>query len=221
MVRAALLAALGAGVVAGLVLFGLQCVATLPLIAEAEVYEATTRGAASAGATEGATEGATRRDLVTAGADVLASFGFALLLVAAFAWRGVGGWRSGLAWGLAGYASVSLAPALGLPPALPGGAETALGERQAWWLLTAGATAAGLWLVAFAPPAAKALGLVLLVVPHVLGAPEAGAAGVPDELRVRLIAAVLLTSLVHWLVLGGLAAWLFARLGAPNDTSPG
>lgn len=212
MVRRALLAALGAGVIAGLVLFALQLLTTLPLIAEAELHEAAVAG-------HGSPPRPLVSDLVTAAADVLASVGYALLLLGVLAWRGpAGGWRGGLLWGLAGFASFSLAPALGLSPALPGSAEAALEARQLWWALAAAATAVGLWLAVFLRRhAGKALGIALIAVPHLIGAPSAeGTDAVPEEVRHAFIAAVLLTSLAHWLVLGGLAAWLFARTGGPR-----
>ena len=56
------------------------------------------------------------------------------------------------------FAAFGLAPALGLPPELPGAFAASLRERQLWWLLAASGAAAGLLLLAFKRGAAfKAL----------------------------------------------------------------
>ena len=56
----------------------------------------------------------------TVAANIVTAVGFALLLVAASEFAGgIAGWRSGLLWGLAGFAVFTLAPGLGLPPELP------------------------------------------------------------------------------------------------------
>jgi predicted cobalt transporter CbtA len=58
-------------------------------------------------------------------ADLLTGIGFALLLAAGLALQGgTVTWRTGPFWGLAGFATFTLAPGLGLPPELPG-TETA------------------------------------------------------------------------------------------------
>ena len=126
-------------------------------------------------------------------ADLLAGIGFALLLAGAVALARLRGYaidaRSGLLWGAAGFAVFALAPAIGLPPELPGMSAAELAARQQWWLLTAAATAAGLGLVIFARPAPlRVLGAVLLVLPHLIGAPAAphGANGSAGRARRRI-----------------------------------
>ena len=52
--------------------------------------------------------------------------------------------RMGLAFGVAGFIAVALAPALGLPPEIPGSGAAELDARQMWWFFTVGATAIGL-----------------------------------------------------------------------------
>ena len=67
--------------------------------------------------------------------------GFALLLVSAYAFSGASvDWRRGLYWGLAAFATFTLAPGLGLPPEVPGTSAAPLLDRQIWWVATAVAT---------------------------------------------------------------------------------
>ena len=89
--------------------------------------------------------------------------------------------------------------------------------RQIWWLGTVSASAAGLTLLVFARHAAfKALGAGLLILPHVIGAPhpEAGAGLVPAELAAAFVSATLVTNLLFWLTVGGVAGFAYRRLAA-------
>jgi len=101
-----------------------------------------------------------------------------------------------------------------LPPELPGMAAADLVDRQVWWVATALASAAGLACLAFARPVwAKALGLVVLVIPHVVGAPRPADVGaVPAELAAEFVVASLLAAAMFWLVLGGVSGWLHRRM---------
>ena len=104
------------------------------LILEAETYEVTVavtgdgreHGASAANSSEHPREAwspadGIERTLFTALANVISGIGFALLLVAIFAFRGaLMDFQSGINWGLAGFAAFTLAPALGLPPEHPG-----------------------------------------------------------------------------------------------------
>lgn len=147
----------------------------------------------------------------------LAYAGFGLLLAAAMAaaeacGHGPASLRAGLAWGAAGWVAVQLAPALGVPPGLPGMGAADLVARQAWWWGTAAATALGLAVLAFGrgwPIVAG--GLALVAAPHVLGAPEPAAlAGpAPPELAALFAARALGVGLVAWLALG----WAVVALG--------
>ena len=76
-------------------------------------------------------------------------------------------------WGIAAYSSVFVAPALGLLPEIPGMEAAHLEGRQTWWLFTVFSTATGLWFIAFKPVAFKAIGGILLFMPHLTGAPQA------------------------------------------------
>lgn len=47
---------------------------------------------------------------------------------------------------LSGFAAFALSPSLGLPPELPGMLAADLSDRQMWWVMSAAATVAGLFL---------------------------------------------------------------------------
>jgi cobalt transporter subunit CbtA len=219
------LAAILAGAVGGVLMTAMQQVAVFPMIFEAETYEVAGDEAAAGGAVAEETEAwgpadGLERTVYSGLANVITAVGFALLLVVGFALRGGVDWRRGALWGLAGFAAVNLAPALGLPPELPGAAAAELGGRQAWWLSTVVLTAGGLALIAFAGRLSlKAAGAVLLVVPHLLGAPQPEAHGglAPAELEQAFIYASLVTNAVYWLVLGALAGYFFDRFGRERE----
>lgn len=217
-----LMAALLGGLIGGLVLTAIQSVKVVPLILEAETYE----GAAHEQGAEGdghahdhgssAPLGGMERFSFTLATNILSGVGFALLLTAAFALRGRVDWRQGILWGLAGYAIFSLAPALGLPPELPGMASAELVAKQIWWIVAVAGTAAGLALAIFiAHPVMRIAGAVLIAAPHIIGAPrhEAAAHGaVPAELAAAFVSATLVANLLFWLVMGGASAYAFDRL---------
>jgi len=119
-------------------------------------------------------------------ANISMAIGFALFLAAAICVSGRQvGWRSGLLWGAAGYLVFFVAPSLGLPPEVPGTQAAPLHDRQLWWLLAAGSTALGLGIFVYARHRLlKLLGLVLLLVPHLVGAPqpEVHASAAPESL---------------------------------------
>ncbi len=232
MFRRILLTAAFAGSIAGLVVSLAQRAEVIPLIQLAETYEeaASQQAAASphAGAhvpagVYGANEPAPaewepadglERTLYTVVANMVSGVGFALVLVAGFAFAGGHpDWRRGLVWGLGGFAAFALAPALGLPPAPPGAAEADLVLRQLWWSGTVAGTVLGLSLAVFARRLPhKLAGLLLLALPHLVGAPASeGTSAVPPSLAFDFALASLATALVFWLVLGGLAAHFFGR----------
>jgi cobalt transporter subunit CbtA len=225
MLRRILFTALIAGTVAGLFAAGIQHLKLIPLIAAAEVYEAATPHAdhqkdahQHGAAPEWEPAPGIERAGYTVVADILAGIGFALVLIGAVALARLGGYaidaRRGLIWGAAGFVVFALAPAIGLPPELPGMEAASLAARQQWWLLTAAATAGGLGLIIFARPAAlRVVGIVLVVVPHLIGAPAApqASSGVPAELAAEFATASLAIAAAFWLLLGSVSGWLYRR----------
>ena len=80
--------------------------------------------------------------------------------------------RRGLLWGIGGFVAASLLPSLGLPPELPGTPAAEILGRQAWWIATALASAGGIGLLVFSRQWwLMGLGLVLVIAPHIIGAP--------------------------------------------------
>jgi cobalt transporter subunit CbtA len=201
-----LLPALIAGLVAGMVAAILQQLFLVPLIFQAELLEAAGHVHPAAPSVE--------RTLYCVLFTCLGACGFALLLTGCYALRRAVNWRTGLLWGLAGFASFSLAPALGLPPELPGAHAADLLARQAWWIATAAATATGLACVVFPrsiPP--KLLGVALVALPHLVGAPQpihADSELPADVVRTFAIGSLTISALM-WLILGALTAALMQR----------
>ena len=214
-------AAILAGAVAGLLLTGFQKLAVVPMILEAESYEGAGHDHGEAAAHEHdeeawAPQDGMERTAYTGLANVITAIGFGLLLTAGYALRGGIDWRRGVLWGLGGFMAFSLAPSFGHPPELPGAAAAELGARQFWWVLTVVLTAGGLALIAFAPRVAlKGLGALLIVVPHIVGAPHPEEHGglAPAELAQSFIYASLVSNAVFWVILGGLTGFLFSRSG--------
>ena len=235
--RSIVLSSIVAGFVVGVIVTVIQHFGTVPLILKAEILERTAETHQSnpaAGASgvifdhnhsaheHGAEAWEPRegleRNAYTAAANVLTAIGFALILAGLFAARSSAtaldvSWHEGLMWGLAGFAVFTIGPGVGLPPELPGVPTAPLLSRQIWWGMAALATAAGLALIFFrrTVPASVA-GLLLLILPHVIGAPELDhvETNVPTSLSHQFVVAVTVTSLVFWSMLGSLTSVTFA-----------
>jgi cobalt transporter subunit CbtA len=218
------------GLLAALLLTLLQSLWVVPLIHEAETYENAPAahvhehgaGAVAAHSHDDEAwepEDGWQRMASTAGGNLVVTVGFALMLAALYTLRAPGRTAQGVWWGLAGFAVFVLAPSLGLPPELPGTAAADLGQRQTWWISTAASTAAGLALLGFGRGTLlKTLGAVVVVVPHLVGAPQPvdHQSLAPQALADQFMVASLLTNALFWVVLGMLSVWLFNRNGADS-----
>lgn len=236
--RHIVLSAVIAGLITGVLITLVQMFTTVPLIAQAEVYEqgggkpeagAVVPEAADAADDHGthdheagtwAPKDGFERTFYTGLTSVLVAIGYALLLGACFSQMRSVGWRAGLALGVAGFLVFQLAPALGLPPQPPGSPYADLAARQLWWVGTAVATALGLGAWFYARSHSKLLwipvGIVLILLPHVIGAPqpvEGQVAILPKELSQRFALLALFTAAVFWLVLGSIQGYVFGKLG--------
>jgi cobalt transporter subunit CbtA len=83
-----------------------------------------------------------------------------------------------------------------------------LGPRQLWWIATVLCTATALGLLVYRrSPVAVIAAVVLLVAPHLIGAPQPASyeSPIPEGLHHSFVVAVVLTTLLFWLLLGGLA----------------
>ena len=214
------------GLLAALLLTLLQSFWVAPLILQAETFE---KAPAATEVAHEHTEGAAahthdaeawepedgwQRVLSTTGGNLVVAVGFALMLVGLYTLRAPTRTAQGLLWGLAGYATFVLAPTMGLPPELPGTAAADLALRQTWWIGTAASTAAGIALIVFGRNwLLKVLGVAILAVPHVIGAPqpEVHSMLAPQALEAQFKIASQLTNVAFWLALGLISAWLFRR----------
>jgi len=222
-----------AGVLAGLGMTVAQQLTTVPLVLKAEVYEeqaasapAHDRGDAVRAPAHSHDHGAEgeegwspadgfERTLFTLLANIVTGVGFALLLIAASElFGGIRDWRQGVFWGLAGFAVFTLAPGLGLPPELPAMPAAELGARQLWWVATVLSAAIALGLLFYGRSVIAVLAAIaLLVVPHLIGAPQPASyeTPIPEGLHHSFVVAVVLTTLLFWVLLGGLAGLFRGR----------
>jgi cobalt transporter subunit CbtA len=234
--RRVLLAAIVAGIAAGIALTFVQHFRVVPLILAAEEFEnapkAPKSGETAPHATpKGSPEAATsphrpeakawereegfERTVFTLLANVLAGTAFALLLAGAMTLSGRDvSLGAGTVWGLVGYLVFSIAPALGLAPELPGMPSAELTARQIWWWATVLATAGGIALLVFPQNIAlKSFGAALVVIPHLVGAPHPASydSPVPAGLAAQFVAASLATAALFWIVIGGATGLLLRR----------
>jgi cobalt transporter subunit CbtA len=209
--------ALASGTIAGLLLFAVQHFTIFPLIEKAEVYEAAAENATPHHHEDEGWKPADgfERTALTAVTTVLTAIGFSAVLFGLTSFVPVRlTWLNGLLWGLAAFACVDLAPSIALPPQPPGTAVADLYGRQQWWILAVVFTALGLWLLLDRRKSApvRALGFLLIVLPHVIGAPLAhGDSAVPVALVHEFAILSILTSALFWMVLGAIGGLLYAR----------
>ena len=223
-----------AGLLAGLLIAGLQQVTTTPLILEAETYEKAEAAAAppAPGAHKEHDQAAHAegwkpadglpRFFYTSVATVATAVGMSFLLLAGMIFAGDPiDERRALAWAIAGFVATGLAPAAGLAPELPGSGAGDLIARQVWWIGTAVATALALWAFLRAEsPVARLGAVVLLLAPHVIGAPHPHAleSRVPAEIAAEFAALSLVVQGLLWAFAGIAVGLLWPRF-APKPAS--
>jgi cobalt transporter subunit CbtA len=221
------------GLITGLGMTLAQEFTTVPLILKAEVFEQAEEAKAppapahedAAGAAEHehgegwAPQDGFERTAFTFAANVLTAIGFALLLIAVSELAGgIVDWRQGVFWGLAAFTVFTLAPGLGLPPELPAMPAAELGPRQVWWVATALSTAGGIALLVYGQSVLAVVAAVALIVaPHIVGAPQPVShdSPIPENLHHSFVVAVVLTTMVFWVLLGGLTGYFRRRFVSP------
>lgn len=229
MFRTIVFSAFGAGLAVCLAVSALQAFTTDPLIFHAEAFETSAPAETGAGIVHTHDDGTAHvhdetawapsdgieRTLSTAVTNLLVGFAVSLMLLGAMVIRGEPiDARRGLLWGVAGFAAVSLLPAFGLPPELPGTPAADIVDRQLWWLGTAFASAVGIALLVFGRDwRLMAAGAALLVVPHVIGAPQPPSHDVPypGGLAGQFVMASVVVSALLWSLSGLTAGWLHQR----------
>jgi cobalt transporter subunit CbtA len=161
------------------------------------------------------------RTLFTLASNVVMGFAYGLLLIGVYVgWHRPAGAVQGLLFGLAGFAVFFIAPGLGLPPELPGTAAAELGARQQWWLAAALAAAVGLALICLQKNnSLRALGLAILVAPHVIGAPHPAQADslAPAALQQQFRIATAIGNAAFWIALGTISAIALRKFSAPRS----
>jgi cobalt transporter subunit CbtA len=242
MIQRVLKAGFLAGLVVGLAVAVLQQFTTSQLILQGEVYEKAAHDSHAAlnspalpivlvhdhGTSAAATEPEEAEDegwqpangwqriTATSVATIATSIGYALILIAAMLAAGVPIVpRTALLWGIAAFAATSLAPALGLSPELPGSAGAPLLSRQIWWVATALCTGGGIFLLArIEYTTAKIVGVVLILAPHIIGAPHTPKfkSTAPAELAAQFAATSLVVSAVLWALLGLAVGYAWQRV---------
>jgi len=219
-----LTSAVFAGAAAGLIAALLQLAFVQPVLLHAELYEAGDlvhfgAEAVSAHPELGGFE--PMRNGLSILFSMLTYVGFALVMVAVMSLAERQGHmvngRSGLLWGLAGFIVFHFAPGLTLAPEVPGVAAADVADRQVWWSATVAATAIAMWLIAFGRNwVAWGGAIVLLLAPHVIGAPEPDSFSgpVPTELGALFAARAFGVGLAGWVLLGCFAGYFWQREGA-------
>jgi len=214
-----LTSALFAGFVTGLIAALLQFVFVQPVLLHAELYETgvlvhSTTAGNSAHMELGPFD--LQRNALSVLFQALLYTGYGLILVALMAFANQRGLsitpRQGLIWGLAGYITVQFAPAIGLPPELPGTSAAEVSARQIWWFSTVAVTGLALWFIAFGKSwVAWGLAIILLLIPHLIGAPHPDTfqGPTPPELGSLFAGRALGVGMVNWVILGFLAAYFW------------
>jgi cobalt transporter subunit CbtA len=226
MINRVLAVSLLAGLLAGLIVAALQHVTTTPLILKAETYEAALRavspsqaafsgeakiilahgGDAHADHAEWKPQDGLQRTLFTSLVTIATAIGFAALLLAGMiAAHEMIDERRALIWAACGFLAFGLVPATGLAPELPGAAAAALEQRQLWWIMTALVTAGGLFVfLRVEAPWLRALAVLVMLVPHVIGAPHPAVpeSRVPAEVAAHFAALSLAIQAALWLATG-------------------
>ena len=211
--------ALFAGAAAGLAAGMLQWQFVQPVLLHSELYE---QGLLTHfGGTLNSTEVVLdrfqpMRDALSIIFTMLLNTGYALILIALMSLRQQSGDEltphKGIIWGVAGYVAVHLAPALSLPPEVPGVAAADVELRQIWWVCTVAATSLGLWLIAFSRKTTRIIpAIILILLPHLIGAPEADVftGPAPTEIGALFASRALGIGLASWALLGYFSARFF------------
>jgi len=221
-----------AGFLAGLLIALVQQVTTTPLILVAETYEKQNEAVPHshnhvAGHDHAHDDGWKPADglpriFYTSVATIATAVGFALLLLAGMIVAGDAiDERHALAWAIAGFVAMGLAPAAGLAPELPGSAAGELVARQIWWIGTAAATALALWaFLRMENPIVRLGAIVLLVAPHFVGAPHTHAfeSKVPAEIAAQFTALSLVVQGLLWASVGVAVGLLWPKF-APKPVN--
>jgi len=180
------------GIIAGSLYGIFQQIQINPIIYAAEAFEVSAPADTAASGTHDHADGAghshgheawapeqgVERILSTLIANILVAIAFSVLLISFMSLHNLKSgkprvnWKTGIVWGIGLLLSVFAAPSLmGIHPEIPGTIAQSLEHRQIWWISSATATAAGLLMLYYGKNPVKLSGLVLIVLPQLVGAP--------------------------------------------------
>lgn len=225
-----LTSALFAGTLAGFVAGLLQLGFVQPVLLHAELYESGelvhfgANAAVSAHQHLGGFD--PLRDGLSIAFTIVIYCGYALILVAAMALATQRGElvtaRRGIVWGVAGFVAVHFAPGFTLAPEVPGVAAADVFARQAWWFATVASASVALWLIAFGRNwVSWAIAAVLLLAPHVTGAPEPDqfTGPVPTEIGALFASRAFGVGFAAWALVGLFAGYFWNRESSEPGTA--
>ena len=224
MIKNLFVSAICAGVVAGLIAALLQFIFVIPTLLEGELFESGSHihfGADGSPQSERAVPSLGTdwgRHTMTVAFNIITYAGYGLLLAAMIAYAALKGFktsaRQGVVWGFCGFVAVQLAPAIGLPPELPGTIGPEVGSRQIWWLFTIVATSIGIGLIAFGRGYLTLASIPIIALPQLIGAPQLdvffGVA--PPELAAEFVTLSLGCAAAGWVILGYTVSAMLFRL---------
>jgi len=221
-----LTSALFAGAAAGLIAALLQLYFVQPVLLHAELYEGGDLVHFGAESQVPAVQDVGGIDLIRDGLSIIFTMliytGYGLILTALMSLAADRGAeinaRTGIVWGLAGFIAVHLAPGFTLAPEVPGVAAADVYERQIWWFATVVAAAVAMWLIAFGRSWAYwGVAVILLVAPHVIGAPEPEifTGPVPTEIGALFAARAFGIGMAAWVLLGAFAGYFWSSVDVP------
>jgi len=224
-----IISALFAGAAAGLIAGILQLIFVQPVLLHAELYESGELvhfGAAAVSAHPELPGFDAMRDGLSLIFTMLTYTGYALIMVALMGLAEDRGAqidaRTGILWGVAGFVAFHFAPGFTLAPEVPGVAAADVSARQIWWFATVVTAGVALWLIAFGRNwAAWGVAAILLMAPHLIGAPEPDVftGPVPTEIGALFAARAFGVGLAAWVLLGSFAGYFWQREGAHADAT--
>lgn len=222
-----LTSALFAGAASGLIAALLQLWFVQPVLLHAELYESGALLHFGADSNLPATQDVGGFDALRDGLSIVFTMliysAYAMVMLAAMAVAEERGAqitaRTGLIWGIAGFVAVHFAPGFSLAPEVPGVAAADVTARQIWWFATVAMAAVAMGLIGFGKGWMAWLGAaILLLAPHVYGAPEPEVftGPVPTEIGALFAARAFGVGLAAWALLGAFAGAFWSRgIGAP------
>jgi cobalt transporter subunit CbtA len=219
-----ILSTLVAGLLAGLIMAGIQYLRLTPLIQIAESYESPeTEAIAEAnkpcvetmpgmkmcndnGRPSWKPAEGWQRTISTTTASLMTGAGFAILMLGMSMLTNITITKqNGLIWGICGFCAVSLAPAIGLPPQLPGMPTIDLHSRQIWWIATILLTGAATYIWVKARNGWWQLAAIIIAIAPQVFAPIAPAkteSNLPTSLAAEFVSSSLAANLIMWLAIG-------------------